>query len=234
MDEDPDFADQYRDPHMLDDLMENIVGWADFSHEYKGRIGDIPLKRAPFYSVSELHMIQGMDDDLYKLFAPNLTVARTPGINVNTIKDTLLKALFPLATKDEIDQFFKDRDSEEQDGTFHSEDDFYKYIQGHFQAYGQGNALSTLKQQFSNNHVYFVTDESEFKITVRAQVNQSTRLIEAWVTLGPASGSPNPGPSASPTPSGNPYNPAGVNLSGNGPAAAPPDPGLKIHFMRIL
>ena len=228
MEDDSEFADAYRDPHIMDDLMDNIVGWADPSYERKSSAGDIPMKRGPFYGVSELHMIPGMDDDLYNLWSPNFTVARTPGINVNSIKDVTLKALFPLATKDEIEKFFKDRDSTETDGTFKSEDDFYKYIQTNFQAYTRGNALDTLKKSFSDNNLHFVTDESEFKITVQAQVNQSTRLIEAWVTLGSAT--PNPSPSASPTPA------ATINLSGNAPPAAsgPPDPGVKIHFMRVL
>jgi general secretion pathway protein K len=226
---DPEWADAYRDPHLLEDLVDNIAGWADRTYERKSQTGDIPMKRGPFYSVSELHMIPGMDDDLYNLFAPQLTVARTPGINVNTLKDTTLKALFPLATVEEIAQFFKDRDSEEVDGTFKSSDDFLKYIQGHFQAYERGTAMDDAKKGFNENHITFVTDENEFKITVQAQVNQSTRLIEAWVTLGGGS-SPNPNPSASPTPQ-QPNTP--VNPSGNG-NPTPPDPGLKIHFMRVL
>jgi general secretion pathway protein K len=233
MEADSQFADAYRDPHLLDDLVDNIAAWADPSYERRSQSGDVQMKKAPFYSVSELHMIPGMDDDLYDLFAPNLTVARTPGVNVNSIKDVTLKAFFPLATQDEIDQFFKDRDSEETDGTFKTEEDFYKYIQGKFQAYSQGNALEDIKKQLSENNIRFITDESEFKITVRAQMNQSTRSIEAWVTLGKKAGTgggPNPGPSGAPAPT-----PAAtINLSGNGPAAPPPDPGVKIHFMRVL
>jgi general secretion pathway protein K len=227
MEEDSEFADAYRDAHLMDDLMDAIAGWADFTYQRVNDTGDIPMKRAPFYSVTELHMIPGMDDDLYNLFAPNLTVARTPGVNVNTMKDTTLKAFVPLATKDEIEKFFKDRDSEETDGTFKSEDDFYKYIQNNFQAYARGTTLDDLKKQFQQNNVHFVTDETEFKITVQASMNQSTRTIEAWVTLG--SNQPSGGPSPSPTPA------ATVNLSGNGPSTtAPPDPGIKIHYMRVL
>lgn len=222
MEEDPQFADAYRDPHLLEDLMDNIVAWADPSYVRKSQSGDYQMKRGPFYSVSELRMIPGMDDDLYSLFAPNLTVARTPGINVNSLTDSMLKALFPLATKEEIELFFKDRDSEETDGRFKSEDDFYKYIQSKFQAYSRANALEDLKKQFTEGKVHFVTEENEFKVTVRAKINQSTRIIEAWVRLGTSSPStsPSPGPSAVP---------AAVAS-----AAPRPDPGVKIHFMRIL
>jgi general secretion pathway protein K len=92
---DPDFAADYRDTHLIDDLVDNIAGWADFSYERKSQTGDIPMKRAPFYSLTELHMIPGMDDQLYELFAPNLTVSRTPGINVNTMTEATLRALLP-------------------------------------------------------------------------------------------------------------------------------------------
>lgn len=230
MEEDQNFADSYRDPHMLDDLMDKIVAWADPSYESKTQTREINFKKGPFYSVSELHMIPGMDDDLYDLFAPHLTVARTPGINVNSITESMLKGLFPLGTKEEIEQFFKDRDSEETDGKFKSEDDFYKYIQGKFQAYSQGNAFEMLKKQFTDGKVRFITEEDEFKITVRAQMNQSSRTIEAWVTLGAKS--PKTGPNAGP--SGVPGPAAVVNLSGDGAAPPPPDPGVKIHFMRVL
>ncbi len=82
-----------------------------------------------------------MDDDLYNLFAPNLTVSPHPRINVNTMKEATLKALFPQATKEEIEKFFKYRDSEEEDGTFKTEDDFFKYIQGNVQVYNRGDTL---------------------------------------------------------------------------------------------
>jgi general secretion pathway protein K len=232
MEDDPQFADAYRDPHLLDDLMDNIVAWADPSYERKSSSGDFIPKKGPFYSVTELHMIPGMDDDLYNLFAPNLTVARTSGINVNSMQEAQLRAFFPLATKDEVEQFFKDRDSDEQDGTFKSEEDFYKYVQSKFQAYQKGGALEELKKQLGENNIHFVVDETEFKITVRAEMNQSSRTIEAWVTLGTQSGTPSTGPS--PVPSAVPGGGATVNLSGNGPAAPPPDPGVKIHYMRVL
>ena len=226
MEDDSEFRDAYSDSHLLDDLMDNIIGWADMSYERKSDTGDIPMKRGPFYSVSELHMIPGMDDDLYNLFSPGLTAARTPGINANTMKDVTLRAFFPLGTKDEVEKFFKDRDSEETDGMFKSEDDLYKYIQANFQAYNRGTVLDDLRKLFTTNNVHFVTDETEFKITVQAQMNQSTRLIEAWVTLG--SGGPTPGASGSPKPS------APVTANGATLPSPAPGPGVRIHFMRVL
>ncbi len=237
MEDDADFAAEYRDPHLIEDLVDNIAGWADRAYERRSSAGDIPMKKAPFYSVSELHMIPGMDEDLYNLFAPNLTVTRTPGINVNSIAGPTLQALFPGVTKEELVDFFKFRDDNDQDNSFKSSDEFIKYVKEHFVFYQRGNTLEKLQESFTKNHIQFVTEESEFKITVRAQVNQSTRLIEAWVTLGSenSTSSPNPNASPSPKPSGAPpAAPPGANpVTANGQPPAP-DPGLKIHFMRIL
>jgi type II secretory pathway component PulK len=202
-------------------LVDGIAGWADRSYERKGRAGDIPMKQAPFYDISELHMIPGMDDDLYELFAPNLTVSRTPGINVNTLNETTLKALFPAGVKEEIDKFFTDRDSEEADGTFKSEEAFFKYIQGHFKAYEKGNNLEEHRKVLTASNIHFVTDETVFKITVQAQLNQSVRLLEAWVTLLDNTQTANIPSGGTPPPPTN-------------PTTQPANAGLKIHFMRFL
>lgn len=234
---DPDFAADYRDTHMIDDLVDNIAGWADFGYERKSTSGDIPMKRAPFYALSELHMIPGMDDQLYELFAPNLTVSRTPGINVNTLTEATLRALLPQPlVKEEVDDFFKFRDSQEEDNTFKSEDDFMKYLKEHFSNFARNSqSFDDFKNNLPKRHIYFVTDEQEFKITVRSQVNQSAQLVEAWVTLNPDGAAdklaPPPGlgvvPKATPTP-------AAPAATSSGDGAEPADPGLRIHFMRFL
>lgn len=189
------------------------------------------MKKAPYYSVTELHMIPGMDDDLYDLFAPNLTVARTPGVNVNSMRNDA-QGLLPAGDERGVRAVLQGPGLRGGRRDVQDQDDFYKYVAGKFQAYSRGSVLEDIKKQLAENNVRFVVDETEFRITVRAQMNQSTRLIEAWVTLGskkPATGTgPNAQPSGVPTPA------ATINLSGNGPAAEAPDPGVKIHFMRIL
>jgi general secretion pathway protein K len=231
IDDDPQWADAYRDPHLLEDLTNNIAAWVDRKVETRTKSGDIPMKQAPFYSVSELHMIPGMDDDLYNLFAPNLTVSRTPGINVNTLQAATLKALFPDVTKEESDDFFKNRDAEDPDGTFKDEDGFFKYVKEHFQSMQRGDALDKLRKSWTDNGVRFVTEENEFKITSQGTRNQSTLTIEAWVTLNPPDSSKTPNPGASPNPQPN-SPPPGNNLT-PGATPPPPDPGLKIHFMKV-
>ena len=226
---DPDYAQEHRDFH-IEDLMDNIFAWADVTYQQKSSAGRqiIPIKKAPFYSVTELHMIYPMDDGLYELFTPGLTAATTPGINVNTMKELVLRAIVPFITDDEVTAFYKFRDSEDEDNNFKAADDFFKYLQGAVAGFhNSADEITKFRTNLSSHGVQFVTIESAFKITVQAQVNQASRLIEAWVTLGGQTpGKPNPSPSGVP--------PGGGGAISTTAAPPPPDPGLKITFMRLL
>ena len=220
---DPDFAQEYRDFKMAD-LMDSIATWADRAYQPKSepRNEVIPPKKAPFYEISELHMVPGMTDRLYSLFAPALTVAKTPGINVNTMKEPTLRALIPQITNDEVTDFFKFRDSEDEDHSFKDAEDFYKYLQSGVKVLGSQPAIDKFKGDLAAQGTQIVTDETVFKITVQAQVNQATKMIEAWVELGKAT----------------PPTPAGGAPAAGSPSSLPGKPitdaGLRITFMRIL
>lgn len=179
------FAQEYRDLKM-DELVDNIIAWADVNYEKRFQNNSRELigsKQAPFYSLSELHMIQGMDDTLFNLFAPNLTVNPTPGININTMNEFTLRAIVPNLTDDEVKEFFKYRDSDEEDHYFKKSEDFLKYLNDNSAAYRATKTIEEFKAALAKKNIRIVTEESDFKITVRAEVNESTRLIEAWVTL---------------------------------------------------
>jgi general secretion pathway protein K len=230
---DPEFADEYRD-FRVDDLVDNIAAWADPTYERRTSSfkEKVPMKRGPFYSLSELHMIPGMDDRLYELFAPALTVSTTPGINVNTMKEPTLRALVPQITDEETKEFFKFRDSEEEDNSFKETEDFFKYLRDNISSFRHSEEqINQLKESLTKRHIRIVVDETEFKITVRAQVNQSTRLLEAWVTLTNPAGK-NPGAKSPFSPSAPIPPPPGMTNGATNPT--PPDSGLRITFMRIL
>jgi general secretion pathway protein K len=223
--DDPDFATEYRD-FRLEELVDAIAGWADRTYERRFDAGRDPYKPkwAPFYSITELHMIPPMDDQLYNLFAPSLTASMTQGININTINEQELIALAPALIKEERAEFFKFRDDEEQDNYFKSQDDFFKWIQGNSNAYRDEKAIQALKDNLTARNLRLVTDETNFKITVQAKVGGATRLLEVWVVVGPQKGRTSP---IAPTPNAaaNPIRPA---------SNAKPDPGLKITYMRLL
>ena len=183
---DSEFASQSRDLRFTD-LMDQLIGWVDrtYQRQTSSDRDPIPSKKAPFYSVSELHNLSLMDDELYDLFAPSLTALPTQGINVNTMKEETLHALIPLMNRDEIKDFFKYRDSPTEGSLFGQVDDFYRYLTTNVAAYkSNSQALDRLKQDLSTRGIQLLTDETLFKITVQATVNSSTRTIEAWVVVG--------------------------------------------------
>lgn len=234
---DPDFSSQYRDLRM-DDIMDNISGWVDRKHEMRTNLNveRIGMKGAPFYSLSELHMIPTIDDDLYALFSPTLTVSTTGGINVNTINETVLRAFLPMMTKDEVKEFFKYRDSTEQDNLFKKSDEFFRFLQNSVAALRSEGAINNLKKDLTERGIVIITDEKQFKITVQAMLNSSTTKIEAWVTLEPtdAAGSiVGGGGGGSLNAGGVIQGGGGQTFQGDGQAPPRPSTGLRITYMKI-
>jgi len=228
IDGDDSFSSEYRD-YAIQDLVDNLAAWADPTYERKNNnLKDaVPMKRGPFYSLSELHMVPGMDDYLFDLFAPSLTVSTTPGVNINTIQELSLKALIPQMSDDEIKEFFKFRDSVEEDNLFKQPDasDFFTYLVNSVGAFNHSEIeVAKFKDSLIKRNIRLVVDETEFKITVRSQVNQSARQIEAWVKLTPPKASKNSKDSLKDPLKDSPENSNQTT----------PDSGLKITFMRVL
>lgn len=229
---DPDFAAENRD-FRLEDFMDSLVGWIDRTYEPRniGGKDDLPLKRAPVYSISELRMLPTLTDELYNLFAPTLTATRTTGLNINFINESTLRALVPNLLNEEVKLFFEYRDSQEADNFFKTPEDFFTYASENFSYFRNSPAtIEAFKTGLTQRGIRLVTEESQFKITVRAQVNQAVRIYEAWVTLSD--------PSRSPT---TPVAPGGGSVPGSSVGASPGiglgpavnDSGLKITFMRL-
>lgn len=230
---DPDFAASYRDLR-LDDLVDNIAAWADRNYERRttSNRDKILMKKGPFYALSELHMLANVDDDIYNLLSPALTVSPTGGINVNTIGEVTLKALVPQMVKEEVTEFFKFRDSEESDNLFKAPEDFMNYLKNNVSMFRDQYSLDQFKAELTKRNITLVTEELYFKITVQAKVNSATRTIEAWVTLG------TPDPAAAAGIPGIQRQGAPQPIAGPGPqgptAGSGSESGLKITAMKIF
>ncbi len=240
--DDQDFAAEHRDVH-IEDLMDNILAWVDRTYERKNASVKelVPFKKAPFYSITELRQIPLIDDEIYEVIAPNLTINPTPGLNVNSAGPWSLRAIVPGMTDEEAKDFIKYRDSDEEDHTFKSVDEFYKLIQEKVAVFkSDSSEVQKLADHLAQKGVRLVTDESAFKITVQAQVGSAIKKLEAWVVLTPDS-------AASPTTAQPDPNNPNAPPPNNGSAALPPsDPtkntneqkpkatGLRVYFMRFL
>ncbi len=239
--DDEKFRDQYRSLK-IEDLSEEIVGWCDLSYESQhNEQSQIQFKKAPYYDISELHYLPIVDDDIYDLIAPQFTAGVSSGINVNTITETVLKALVPQMTADEVKAFFEFRDStgtsktatseptqgdSGEDNTFKSADDFYKYIGDKVAAFkGGGSKIDDFKKALAQRGISLITDESNFIVRIEATVQQTKRTLEAMVTLVDSSSASTTG-SPSPTP-------AQPTNNGVGPDV-PERSNLKITQLRFL
>jgi hypothetical protein len=153
-------------------------------------------KEAPFYSLSELHLIPGIDDGLYDVLEPLLTVYSTAGINVNTLDKTGLLALVPEMTVEEAEDVLRKRDDPQVGQKFANEEAFWTAIG----ATSAGRNLEDIKGRLTAANLKIITEEQSFKIGVHSTVGMSTRRLEAYVTLDTSGKkkTPQPGPSPSP------------------------------------
>ena len=231
--EDQDFADEYRD-FRVEDLMDNLIAWIDRGYEKKNTSLQeyYPSKGAPMYSLSELRLVWPIDDKLYDLLAPNLTASATAGINVNTLNQATLKALVSGITEEEVKAFFEFRDDAEADNAFKAVSDFTKYLKEKVAVFnGSDEKLKEFTDGLAARRVRLVTDEIAFKISVRAEVNNSTRTIEAWVTLLDRKKSSSSGSTSQISGTAGDIPP----LSGPGQTTTDANAsGIKVTFMRFL
>ncbi|MBI3558619.1 MAG: general secretion pathway protein GspK [Deltaproteobacteria bacterium] len=196
-------------------------------------------KLAPFYSLTELHMIPGIEDELYSLLESALTVYTTAGINMNTINKRALISLIPEMTEPEAEDVLRKRDDPDVGQPFGSEDEFWQAIS----ATSAGKSIDAIKKRLTSANIKFITDELAFKISVLANVGQSTRRLEAYVILDPKAAKaganpPPPGQPGTPPPQGSSgHQPGGQNQSGQPgqqDASAKKPTGINLIYWRLL
>jgi len=150
--------------------------------------------------------------------------------------EVTLKALVPNLTKEEVAEFFKQRDNKDEDNQFKKIDDFYNYMKANFSVFaGNEKNVEDFKKKLAENGLRLVVDEFVFKIVVQAQVEQAIRIIEAVVVL-----SDNKANTATTGGTTDPSNPnqtgtGNQGLSGSGGSGSTEnDPGLRITSLRII
>lgn len=211
--EDREFADIYRNVQGKD-VVDAIVYYLKKDQQPSNLPGfkQFKSKDAPFYSLSELHMIPGLDDELYRLIEPTFTVYSTPGVNMNQIGKRTLLSLFGrcgMADQEAV-EVLRHRDDPDVGVPWGSEDEFYQTIA---EKSAGCRDTATVKASLGKAGIKFLTDEYTFKISILANVGQSTRRLEAFVTIDPsAAGKPPPTADKSGKPATT--TPSGVNAAG--------------------
>jgi general secretion pathway protein K len=127
--------------YRFEDLINHITDWIDAdrislmggdegSHYQDMRSTYIPPNQ-PFKTIEELHMIKGMEDEIYEVLAPNLTLFGGKGININYADKSLLMALDPMITEQVATEIIKRRSDVNLGGPFKDEKDFFSFIGGY-------------------------------------------------------------------------------------------------------
>jgi len=247
-DEDEKFRDQYRNLK-ISDLADDIIAWNDISYDStRSQSSNIPLKKAPFYDISELHFLPTIDDQVYDLLAPAYSTTVDSSINVNKIQEPALIALVPTMTVEERKKFFEDRDktgdtagasptpsqdpnSSTEGGPFKDPNDFFEYLKKKVAAFNTTSKIQDFKDNLTKRGITIIVEESQFLVHIEATVQQTKRTIEAIVGMVPdtSSGSTTPtNPNATPTPNPN------SNPNSNPTTPTTKRSSLKVIQMRFL
>lgn len=167
---------KYRDLN-IPEIVNNIADYIDPNRE-RVRGGEENLwysqqtpprfsKNMPLDDISELRLIEGVDEDVYNLLKDKVTIYGK-AININTATKEILLALIPSMDEKELTELLRIRAEQ----PFSSQEDFEKY------------AKSTLRQNedFNTNPKIPLTGKSNvFGITSVAQVGRVTRVAEVIV-----------------------------------------------------
>jgi len=151
---------------------------------------EISPKKGPLVSFSELYTLPSWPDSITNLIKSEFTVHGAIMIDLNKITDALLKLLVPDMTEDDIADFFKYRNNDNDPRNFNSLEDFQNYI------VNIGNVMTEedFTKRFENflkQGLQFGPTPTLFKITSTASVGRSTYNLVVFVTL-PAQPKPRP------------------------------------------
>ncbi|MES3036330.1 MAG: type II secretion system protein GspK, partial [Bdellovibrionota bacterium] len=112
----------------FEELVNNIADWmsgqreslngGDKKNAYKEYDTEsLPPSRA-FRTLSELHLVAGMDDELYNMLEPRVTIYGLRGVNPNTASKDVIMSLDEGITSEIADAAIKRRDTPEEGGPF--------------------------------------------------------------------------------------------------------------------
>ncbi|HRK08124.1 MAG TPA: type II secretion system protein GspK [Pseudobdellovibrionaceae bacterium] len=235
LENDEAFASRYRGRN-FEELIDNIKDYIDPDETSSAGGGPeatallpdgnpIPTKNEPLESLSELHFVSGMSDEIYDLLEPRLTLYGSKGININQASADVLKALGPDFTEDRVAKIIEHRQDPKR-GPFKDEKAFVEFlnslgISGNPFREGEAAKVSLIFEPETNFRIRAtgISGKSQREITAIVWDEQAVRsrlenmlpaaptpvATAAAPTPTPAPGSaaptPQPSPRTSPTPS---------------------------------
>ncbi|OQW52840.1 MAG: hypothetical protein A4S09_08325 [Proteobacteria bacterium SG_bin7] len=230
---DESFRDKY-DSYNFETLINNITDWIDedttgvTSGDERSLYSDIKETdklppNQPFKTIQELHLVASMEDALYDVIAPLLTVYGSGAINVNQASKEVLMSLDPLITEDMVAKVIERRGNPALGGPFKNADDFYGFLDQ------QGLRAADLKQK---NFPLDFSKSVNFRITSLGNAKNIARKIVAIVYDFDQVKDRLKGQLTTEAAGGNPTNSTPGNPPNNG-APASPTPGTDAPKMQM-
>lgn len=167
----------------FNELIDNIQDWVDedtagvkggdesakYSRVEDAKDFKLP-PNAPFKTLAELHMVDGMQDEFFDLLKDKITVYGVKGVNVNYAPERVLKALDPQIKEKVLEDIIKRRSDEKRGGPFKDENDFYQFIE----------ALGVRTKDMKDAKIPLLFDaEHNFRIVSTGQYLNQRREITA-------------------------------------------------------
>jgi type II secretory pathway component PulK len=161
-------------------LLNNIIDWIDPDNESRNG-GDERAyyeKKDPSYAprnsamptLSELHMIEGMNDELFDIMSPMMTVFSSGSVNVNKIDVNMWKTIESKLTEEEIKAIM---DKIAVEGPFVDEKELKTWI-------GQNTKVPST--EFNPLKISLAFDDENFKIEATGYSGRVSKKIICYVS----------------------------------------------------
>lgn len=141
---DDDFRNRYQSTR-FDELVNHIADWMSESNTSLGggdkrgffsSLGEGYPPNRGFRTLEELRLVPGMNDELFNLLAPRITIYGMKAINPNTATKEVLRALDSGMTDEAVKEVMEKREDSKQGGGFKGQgtkclEDFKAFVDSH-------------------------------------------------------------------------------------------------------
>ncbi len=193
--EDDDFDALYgnMDPELLiKELKYYVNSPAFFEDSERSEIEALYLehetspKHAPLSSLDELYLLAGWNDAIIDLIKDRLTVHEASVIQVNKITKNQLKVIFPEITEEQLEEFFKyrdgDQDLKEEGKEFKNAADFKEVITNQLGVLDSSSYDKKVKE-FEEAGLKIGVAGKLFKVISTGEMNRSIYRLTAFIDL---------------------------------------------------
>ena len=178
LENDPGFQDRY-DENSIRTLIHNIIDWMDEddvslnggaeSNYYEGKEPSLWPPQRIFYSLGEMRLVAGMNEELFSILKDQVTLYGVQGVEINFLSKEVFLSLHPEMTEETYEDFELYK---EQNGHFIDLESFLSFLED------QGFELEELK---ASNLPLIFDSPANFRIYSTGISRNFSQSIEAVV-----------------------------------------------------